>query len=129
MRTRWPGTRTAWPWSHLLALGGVRPGELPGEAEHQRVPCPKRAQARHAEYGGGHRSLHQQQPGAVADQAKYRGCDDPGQHQGTDHMQYAVAGLAERHPRLALDHGLAVHRASLQWAKHTIAALSADPRP
>ncbi|MGO8875392.1 MAG: PadR family transcriptional regulator [Acidimicrobiales bacterium] len=29
------------------------------------------------------------------------------------------------HARLALDHGLAVHRASLRWAEHTIAALSA----
>jgi DNA-binding PadR family transcriptional regulator len=34
-----------------------------------------------------------------------------------------------RHPRLALDHGLAVHRASLQWAEHTIAALSPVPAP
>jgi hypothetical protein len=32
-----------------------------------------------------------------------------------------------RHRGLALDHGLAVHRASLQWAEHTIAALSAAP--
>jgi DNA-binding PadR family transcriptional regulator len=37
----------------------------------------------------------------------------------------AAADLAEGHPRLALDHGLAVHRASLRWAEHTIAALSA----
>jgi len=43
--------------------------------------------------------------------------------------QYAVAGLTDRHPRLALDHGLAVHRASLQWTKHTIAALSVSPTP
>ena len=42
--------------------------------------------------------------------------------------QYAVAGLAKRHARLALDHGLAVHRASLQWTKTTRATLSADPR-
>lgn len=28
-----------------------------------------------------------------------------------------------RHPRLALDHGLAIHRASLRWAEDTIAAL------
>jgi DNA-binding PadR family transcriptional regulator len=34
-----------------------------------------------------------------------------------------------RHPRLALDHGLAVHRASLRWAEQTIAALSAAPAP
>jgi len=32
-----------------------------------------------------------------------------------------------RHPGLALDHGLAVHRASLRWAEQTIAALSAAP--
>jgi DNA-binding PadR family transcriptional regulator len=31
------------------------------------------------------------------------------------------------HPRLALDHGLAVHRASLAWAERTIAAVSAAP--
>jgi DNA-binding PadR family transcriptional regulator len=37
----------------------------------------------------------------------------------------AVAGLGDRHPRLALDHGLAVHRASLSWAQQTIAELSA----
>ena len=44
--------------------------------------------------------------------------------------QYAAAtDLGDRHPRLALDHGLAVHRASLQWAQHTIKALSAAPTP
>ena len=44
--------------------------------------------------------------------------------------QYAaVTDLGDRHPRLALDHGLAVHRASLQWAQHTIKALSAAPTP
>ena len=43
--------------------------------------------------------------------------------------QFAAADLAERHPRLALDHGLAVHRASLQWTKATIETLSAAPRP
>jgi len=42
---------------------------------------------------------------------------------------YAVADLTDRHPRLALDHGLAVHRASLRWTKHTIALLSAAPTP
>jgi DNA-binding PadR family transcriptional regulator len=41
----------------------------------------------------------------------------------------AAAGISDRHPRLALDHGLAVHRASLRWAEHTIAALSAAPAP
>lgn len=39
----------------------------------------------------------------------------------------AAADLTDRHPRLALDHGLAVHRASLRWAEDTIAALSAAP--
>ena len=39
--------------------------------------------------------------------------------------QFAVVDLTERHPSLALDHGLAVHRASLQWTKQAIAALSA----
>ena len=43
--------------------------------------------------------------------------------------QYAVAGVTGRHPRLALDHGLAVHRASLQWTEHAIAALSATLTP
>lgn len=35
--------------------------------------------------------------------------------------------IHDRHPRLALDHGLAVHRASLHWAEHAIEALSAVP--
>jgi PadR family transcriptional regulator, regulatory protein AphA len=38
----------------------------------------------------------------------------------------AVADPSRSHPALALDHGLAVHRASLRWAERTIAALSAD---
>jgi DNA-binding PadR family transcriptional regulator len=33
------------------------------------------------------------------------------------------------HARLALDHGLAVHRASLAWAQRAITALSAAPLP
>jgi hypothetical protein len=41
--------------------------------------------------------------------------------------QYAVADPAERHPQLALDDGLAVHRASLQWTRTTMATLSAAP--
>ena len=41
----------------------------------------------------------------------------------------AATDLNDRHPRLALDHGLAVHRASLRWAEDTIAALSAAPGP
>ena len=44
--------------------------------------------------------------------------------------QYAAAAdLDNSHARLALDHGLAVHRASLQWTERTIAALSAAPTP
>jgi hypothetical protein len=39
----------------------------------------------------------------------------------------AAADLGDRHPRLALDHLLAVHRASLRWADDAIAALSAVP--
>jgi DNA-binding PadR family transcriptional regulator len=40
--------------------------------------------------------------------------------------QFATAaGLPGRHPRLALHHGLAVHRASLRWTEETIEALSA----
>jgi len=34
-----------------------------------------------------------------------------------------VADPSRRHPALALNHGLAVHRASLQWALETIALL------
>jgi DNA-binding PadR family transcriptional regulator len=42
--------------------------------------------------------------------------------------QYAAAAdPGNRHPLLALDHGLAVHRASLRWANDAIAALSAVP--
>ena len=37
------------------------------------------------------------------------------------------ADLTERHPRLAIDHGLAVHRASLRWAENTIEALRQEP--
>jgi PadR family transcriptional regulator, regulatory protein PadR len=37
----------------------------------------------------------------------------------------ATADLGTRYARLALGHGLAVHRASLQWAEHTIRELSA----
>lgn len=33
----------------------------------------------------------------------------------------------DRHPLLALNHGIAVHRASLDWAERTITALSAVP--
>ena len=41
----------------------------------------------------------------------------------------AASGSTDRYPRLALDHGLAVHRASLRWAERTIAALAAAPVP
>jgi DNA-binding PadR family transcriptional regulator len=40
-----------------------------------------------------------------------------------------AAAPGDRHPLLALEHGLAVHQASLRWAEHTIAALSAAPAP
>src|SRR6266567_2479325 len=63
---------------HLAAFSGVRADELHGEAVHQRAPRPQRAQAGHAEYGRGHRSLHQHQPGAVADQAQHRAGEYPG---------------------------------------------------
>jgi DNA-binding PadR family transcriptional regulator len=44
--------------------------------------------------------------------------------------QYSGAtDLTDRHPRLAIDHGLAVHRASLRWAEDTIAALSVARTP
>jgi DNA-binding PadR family transcriptional regulator len=36
-----------------------------------------------------------------------------------------AADFPALHPRLALEHGLEVHRASLRWAERTIAALSA----
>jgi PadR family transcriptional regulator, regulatory protein AphA len=39
----------------------------------------------------------------------------------------ASADPGTRHPRLALEHGLSVHRASLEWAERTIAVLSAQP--
>jgi DNA-binding PadR family transcriptional regulator len=41
----------------------------------------------------------------------------------------AFTGPGNSHPSLALDHGLAVHRASLHWAERTLAALSAAPTP
>jgi Virulence activator alpha C-term len=44
--------------------------------------------------------------------------------------RYAVATRSdEAHALLAMEHGLAVHRASLQWADHAIAALRATPAP
>jgi len=45
-------------------------------------------------------------------------------------MEQYLAGAPDegRHPLLALDHGLAVHRASLHWAEHAIATLSGAGR-
>jgi DNA-binding PadR family transcriptional regulator len=44
-----------------------------------------------------------------------------------DLERYAgIAPVDDLHPRLALDHGVAVHRASLQWAGHAIAVLRAS---
>jgi DNA-binding PadR family transcriptional regulator len=44
--------------------------------------------------------------------------------------RYAAAPqLEDGHPRLALEHGIAVNRASLQWADHAIAALRAAAAP
>jgi hypothetical protein len=37
----------------------------------------------------------------------------------------AAVGPGTGHPRLALEHGVAVHRASLDWTERTIAALRA----
>jgi len=43
-----------------------------------------------------------------------------------DLEKYTIAAdFPDRHPLLALGHGLDVHRASLRWAERTIAALSA----
>ena len=36
----------------------------------------------------------------------------------------ATAVMPGRHPRLALEHGIAVHRASLDWARSAMAALA-----
>ncbi len=46
---------------------------------------------------------------------------------GLERHAAPTAQLGDRHPALALEHGLAVHRASLQWAIHAIAAVSAAP--
>jgi DNA-binding PadR family transcriptional regulator len=48
---------------------------------------------------------------------------------GLERFAGAAVGLDDRHPALALDHGLAVYRASLQWTRRTIAALRAAPAP
>lgn len=49
--------------------------------------------------------------------------------EGLERHVAATAQLDGRHPGLALDHGLAVHRASLRWTRHAIAALRAAPVP
>jgi hypothetical protein len=46
---------------------------------------------------------------------------------GLERYAAVTARFGERHPGLALDHGLVVHRASLQWTRHAIAALRAAP--
>ena len=48
---------------------------------------------------------------------------------GLERYAGATAQLDDRHPGLALDHGLAVHRASLRWTRRAIAALRAAPVP
>src|ERR1700722_6607857 len=48
---------------------------------------------------------------------------------GLEQYAAATAQLDDRHPGLALDHGLAVYHASLRWIRHTIAALRAAPLP
>lgn len=46
---------------------------------------------------------------------------------GLERSAAEAAQAGDRHPALALDHGLAVHRASLRWTRQTIAALRAAP--
>lgn len=46
---------------------------------------------------------------------------------GLERYAAATARLDDRHPGLALDHGLTVYRASLRWTRRTIAALRAAP--
>ena len=48
---------------------------------------------------------------------------------GLERYAGTTAQLDDRHPGLALDHGLAVYRASLRWTSHAIAALRAAPAP
>lgn len=50
----------------------------------------------------------------------------------TAHIERYAAAPAQplgRHPALALGHGLAIHRASTEWAEHAIAALRAPAAP
>jgi DNA-binding PadR family transcriptional regulator len=46
---------------------------------------------------------------------------------GLERAATETAQAGDRHPALALDHGLAVHRASLRWTRQVIAALGAAP--
>ena len=48
---------------------------------------------------------------------------------GLERYAGTTAHLDDRHPGLALDHGLAVYRASLRWTRHAIAELRAAPAP
>jgi hypothetical protein len=82
---------------HLAAFSGVWSDELQSEAVYQGPARPQRAQAAHGEYDRGHRSLDQQQPGIVADQAEHRAHEDPGQDQGTDHVKPTVPDGADGH--------------------------------
>ncbi len=45
--------------------------------------------------------------------------------------RYVASGAqsARRHAQLALEHGIAVHRASLEWARSAMAALAEHPAP
>jgi len=48
---------------------------------------------------------------------------------GLEQYAGATAQLDDRHPGLALDHGLAIYRTSLRWTRHAIAALRVAPAP
>jgi DNA-binding PadR family transcriptional regulator len=48
---------------------------------------------------------------------------------GLEEYAAVTAKSGDRHPGLALDHGLAVYRASLRWTRHAIAAVRATPAP
>src|SRR5260370_12013693 len=61
------------------------------------MACTQRAKARHAEYSRRYRPLDQQQPGAMAAQAEPRAYNDPGQHQGTDHIKPTVPEGTDGH--------------------------------
>lgn len=48
---------------------------------------------------------------------------------GLERHAAASEQLGDRHPAMALDHGLAIYRASLGWTRHAIAELRAAPVP